>query len=86
VRRLWPAYGTAENHDVGRRRAADGDFLSVHLGLHAALGGAWRLRWLNDLNLVITHESIDWSAVLFRARQWRASHLLGVALVVLPPS
>jgi Uncharacterised nucleotidyltransferase len=53
----------------------------VHVGLHAALGGAWRLRWLNDLNLVITHEPVDWDAVLFRAHQWRAGHLLGVALL-----
>jgi hypothetical protein len=53
----------------------------VHLGLHAALGGAWRLRWLNDLKLLIAHEVVDWASVQARADQWRARRLLGVTLM-----
>jgi hypothetical protein len=48
--------------------------------MHAALGGAWRRRWFDDIRLLIAREPIDWDAVTSRATQWRVRRLVGVAL------
>lgn len=59
----------------------------VHLALHAALSGADRLRWLQDLHHVISSEPPDWDEVVHRARRsgvdtavWIALRRLVVAL------
>ena len=52
----------------------------VHVAMHAALGGAWRRRWFDDIRLTIARERIDWGAAISRARQWRVRRLVGVAL------
>lgn len=52
----------------------------VHVAMHAALGGAWRRRWFDDIRLIIAREQIDWDAATARATQWRVRRLVGVAL------
>ena len=77
---VWRDRRTVTVHGLAVETLSTTDTV-VHLGVHAALGGAWRLRWLNDLKLVIAHEPVDWHAVVERARQWRARHLLAIALM-----
>jgi hypothetical protein len=76
---VWQDLRTVIIHDQQASTLSVTDTV-VHLGLHAALGGACRLRWLNDLKLVIDHEAVDWGSVLARCCEWRASRLLGVTL------
>lgn len=52
----------------------------VHVATHAAIGGAWRRRWFDDIRLIIAQEQVDWDAVVSRATQWRVRRLAGVAL------
>jgi Uncharacterised nucleotidyltransferase len=44
----------------------------VHLAVHAALGGADRLSWFDDIRRSILVESPPWDAVIERARSWGA--------------
>jgi len=67
---------------VDRRRWIDVEGLTVptfdavdtlvHLALHAALGGADRLSWFEDIRRSIQIESPAWDAVIDRARGWGA--------------
>lgn len=52
----------------------------VHVALHAGLGGAWQRKWFDDMRLLAEHEDVDWAAVVARARRWRVTRLVGVAL------
>jgi len=50
----------------------------VHLGLHAALGGADRLMWMDDVRRSLLVEAPPWDEVIARARAWRAASAAAV--------
>jgi hypothetical protein len=52
----------------------------LHLGLHAALGGADRLGWLEDVRRSVAVEAPDWSEVVRRATEWRSGPPVAVTL------
>lgn len=52
----------------------------VHTGLHAGLAGAQRLSWLEDVARLALLGP-DWDEVVRRAREWRASRLVGIVLL-----
>jgi hypothetical protein len=52
----------------------------VHLALHAALGGADRLSWFEDVRRAIAIESPPWDEVIERARSWGAGASVAVTL------
>jgi hypothetical protein len=52
----------------------------LHLCLHAALGGADRLGWLEDVRRSIVVEAPSWGEVVTRARGWRAGAPIAVTL------
>lgn len=53
---------------------------AVHLALHAALGGAWQRQWFHDVRALSAAEPVVWQDVVARAKDWKASRLVGVAL------
>jgi hypothetical protein len=52
----------------------------VHLALHAALGGADRLSWFEDIRRSIQIESPPWDEVIDRACGWGAGASVAVSL------
>jgi hypothetical protein len=52
----------------------------VHLALHAALGGADRLSWFEDVRRSIQIEAPPWEDVVARARGWGAGASVAVTL------
>ena len=72
----------------GRSRVVDVDGVAaptfdpvdtvVHLALHAALGGADRLSWFEDIRRSIMIESPAWDDVIERARSWGAGASVAV--------
>lgn len=50
----------------------------VHLAVHAALGGADRLSWFDDIRRSILVESPPWDAVIERAGSWGAGASVAV--------
>jgi hypothetical protein len=52
----------------------------VHLALHAALGGADRLSWFEDVRRSIAVEAPPWDEVIERARGWGAGASVAVTL------
>jgi hypothetical protein len=52
----------------------------LHLALHAALGGADRLSWLEDCRRAIEVDAPPWDAVVERAAVWRAGPAVAVTL------
>jgi hypothetical protein len=52
----------------------------VHLALHAALGGADRLSWFEDIRRSIQIEAPPWDRVIERAQGWAAGASVAVTL------
>jgi hypothetical protein len=52
----------------------------LHLCLHAALGGADRLSWLEDIRRSVAVEEPPWDEVVGRGRAWRAGAPVAVSL------
>jgi len=52
----------------------------THLALHAALGGADRLGWFEDVRRSIVFDAASWDEVVERARSWRAGPSVAVTL------
>lgn len=53
----------------------------LHVAVHACLSGVQRLAWTNDLHQVVATTEPDWVAVVERARDWGAQHLVGAMLL-----
>lgn len=51
----------------------------LHVAVHAALAGGWRLQWIKDVERAAAATE-DWDAVVSRARSWRAGPLVGSML------
>ncbi len=58
------------------------ELMFLHLAVHAAIHGFSRLLWLYDLKRFVDHfgRTMDWTLVTDRARRWRLSLPLGLAI------